>query len=110
MGGFVNTMTRLMEFNIRDRTSRTVNRLAVHSHDEADQRLRVGKEAHNIFSIFRKLGAVYIDKPNVIGARSKTEVAKLLRVECCHWLRRGVCGLGSKPLNARMFRKLCHCP
>src|SRR5262249_29774730 len=61
--------------------SRVMNRLAIHSHDKADQRFGVRKEAQDVISFRRKLRSIDLNKADVISACFKNGVAQFLRVE-----------------------------
>src|SRR5262245_31325496 len=70
-----------MEFEIGHGPRRVMNRLAVHSHDKADQRFGVRKEAQDVITFRRKLRSIDLNKTDIVGAGFKNGLAQFLRVE-----------------------------
>src|SRR5262249_19812390 len=98
-----------MEFAIGHGPRRVMNRLAVHSHDKADQRFGLRKEAQDVISFRRKLRSIDLNKADVISAGFKNGLAHFLRVE---YDRQGAFS-GSRPLvkslDAWMLGFFWHC-
>src|SRR5262249_54748509 len=80
-GNLIHALTRVMEFEIGHGSCRVMNRLAVHSHDKADQRFGLRKEAQDVISFRCKLRAIDLNKTDVVSAGFKNGLAQLLRVK-----------------------------
>src|SRR5262249_44714418 len=104
----VYSVAGVMEFKVRDRTRGVVDRFAIESHDKADERLRMRKEAQDVVSLAPKFRSPAVNKSNVISAGCKTHFAKLL---CSQYRRRSRWGCGSslsESFHAGMFSQLGH--
>jgi len=83
--------------------------LAVHSQDETDERLGMRKELQDVSSLFSKLRAIKINKPNIVGAGFETYLTEISSIENRRWPSHEGFSSFTKPFDAWMLRKLSHC-
>jgi hypothetical protein len=80
---FIDSLARLVKFDIGRRARRTANGLAIHSEYETDKRLRWLEKSNDVGPLIAEFGTIDIDEANIVRARIEAQLAKPLSVEDC---------------------------